>query len=41
MNKAQCDIHAATHSSDAEVMLLTDKDHKKALILERYTLQWD
>lgn len=35
MNKAQFDIHAAAHSSDAYKVLPTDTDHKKTLISER------
>lgn len=41
MNKAQFDIQAAAQSNDAYVLLPTDKGHKKALILESYTLQRD
>ncbi len=38
MNKSQFDIHVAAHSSEAHIVLLTNKDHKKALLLEIYTL---
>lgn len=34
-------MHAADHSGHVYLVLLTDKGHKKTLILERYTLQWD